>query len=421
MQSRMSAEAVRSGLGGSARIAFTGALLLFIITIVIGILNGVDIWEPEHDTLLTHVHAGTLGWITLGVTGISLLLFSQGREVSADETARARALAWTMVAAITLYVAAFLAGDTIFDDRIQRPVFGTLLLGAVVWFLAWVVAADRRYESRTPARLGILLAWVSMLIGAVFGIVLGLFISNGEVPGLSDEVAARVADAHPPAMLIGYLLLAAFASVNWLLHSDKAPRSGNIQMWLLFAAGVVINIAFVTGTDEQLAGPANLAMIAAVVMLLWQSRAELAPAGWKGDDPGAFPRVATLALVVALALLTILVSWVIQDEIDFEALTEAQEGVALAFDHTMFIAVMSNILFGVLALAFPNSRAAITNRVLLWGVNIGVAGFVLGLVTTTEVLKRIFTPIMGAALLVGIALYLMDLLPKREAALSRRE
>jgi hypothetical protein len=409
METRMTAFGSRSGLAGPARIAFTGALLLFVVTIVIGILNGIDLWEPEHDTLLTHVHAGTLGWITLGVTGLSLLLFSRGREVSADESNRAQTLAWAMVGAITLYVAAFFAGDTLFDDRIQRPIFGTLLLLTVVWFLSWVVSANKQYSEKSPARLGILLAWVSMLIGAVFGITLGLFISNGEVPGLSDEVAARVADAHPPAMLIGYLLLAGFAAVNWLLHDDKPARSGTIQMWLLFGAGIVVNIAFVTGTDEQLAGPANLAMIAAVVMLVWQSRKELSPAGWRGSGEGAFPRLATLALVAGLALLTILIFWVINDEIDFDALTPTQEGVGLGFDHTMFIAVMSNVLFGVLAASLSTPRTRMANRVVLWGVNVGIAGFVLGLVTTTQVLKQIFTPIMGTALLIGIAVYLMEL------------
>ncbi|MDX1449401.1 MAG: hypothetical protein R3246_10125 [Acidimicrobiia bacterium] len=409
METRAITFGSRSSLAGPARTAFTGALLLFVITIVIGILNGIDVWEPGHDTLLTHLHSGTLGWITLGVTGLTLLLFSRDRVVAPEEARKAQTLAWAMVTAITLYVAAFLAGDAIFDDRIQRPVFGTLLFLTVIWFLTWVVSANRKYPDKSPARLGMLLAWVSMLIGAVFGVTLGLYIANGEVPGLSDDVAARVADSHPPAMLIGYLLLAGFAAVNWLLHDDKPARSGTIQMWLLFASGVVINIAFVTGSDEQLGGPANLAMIVAAVMLVWQSRRELSPAGWRGTGHGAFARLATLALVVGLALLTVLIYWVITDEIDFDALTPTQEGLGLAFDHTMFIAVMSNVLFGVLAANLSTERTRSANRVLLWGVNVGVAGFVIGLVTTTDVLKQIFTPIMGTALLIGNAVYLMEL------------
>ena len=51
--------ASRSQLWPAARISFIAALLLFVITIVVGILNGLDLYEPDHDTLITHVHAGT--------------------------------------------------------------------------------------------------------------------------------------------------------------------------------------------------------------------------------------------------------------------------------------------------------------------------------------------------------------------------
>ena len=400
----------RSGLSDAARITFMGALLLFVVTIVIGILNGIDVWEPHHDTLITHVHAGTLGWITLGVSGIALLMFSRDRDVSPDEVRRATTRARAMVGAITLYVAAFLAGDNIFDDRIQRPVAGTLLFVVVIWFFVWLVGANKAYGSTSPARLGLMLSWISLMVGAVFGITLGLFIANGEVPGLSDEVAARVADAHPPAMLIGFLLLAAFATIEWLLHGDKdSTRSPTIQMWLLFVAGIVINIAFVSGKDEELAGPANLLMIVAVVMLLIRSRGELMPDGWRGAGAGAFPRIAALALVGALVLLTILISWLVADKIDFDALTESQEGLILSFDHSMFIGVMTNVLFGVLGTAIVSARTVLTNRILLWGVNVGFVGFAIGLITTTQVLKRISTPIMGVALLYGIGAYFMEL------------
>ena len=116
----MSAFASRSGLSNAARITFTASLLVFIATIVIGILNGIDVWEPNHDTLIGHVHSGTLGWITLGVTGIALLMFSRDRQVSVAEEKQATNLAWAMTGAVLLYVLAFFAGDVLFDDRIQR-------------------------------------------------------------------------------------------------------------------------------------------------------------------------------------------------------------------------------------------------------------------------------------------------------------
>lgn len=393
----------------AARLLFTAAMVIFTYTIVIGILNGLDVWEPEHDLLMSHVHSGTLGWITLGVAGVALLVCSSGREVDADEARRTTALATTLVTGVVLYVLAFAVGDSIFDDRIQRPIFGTLLFVPVIWFLVWLIGANRAYDGWSAARLGLLLAWVSLLIGAVFGVILGLYTANGEVPGLDDEIAARFADAHPPAMVIGYLLVAGFSIVEWLLHPGSATRAGFVQVWLLFAAGLIINIAFVTGTDEQLAGPANLLMIVAGVMMLWRSRQLLTPDAIRASGVGKFPRFALAFLVGYLVLLTVLVSWIVRDVIDFEALTERQEGVLLAFDHTMFIGVMTNVLFGVLATRLATSQTRLANRVLWWGVNIGIVGFAIGLITVTAVIKQIFAPIMGVSLLAGLALYLAAL------------
>ena len=405
----MSVFAPRAGHAGAARITLIAAATIFMYTIVIGILNGTDIWEPEHDVLMSHVHSGTLGWITLGVAGIAFLMFSEDRDVPADERQQVTTMAWSLIGAVVLYILAFLAGDSIFDDRIQRPIFGTVLFVVVIWMLAWFVNAYRAYETSSAPRLGLLLAWISLLIGSVFGILLGLYTANGNVPGLGDETAARFADAHPPAMVIGYLLVAGFAVVEWLLHPDAGGRAGPAQMWLLFVAGIVINIAFVTGTDEQLAGPANLLMIAALVMMLWRSRTMLAPDGWRTADAGLFPRFALLFLVAYLVLLTVLISWIVRDVIVFDALTESQEGLLLAFDHTMFIGVMTNIMFGVLALRLTSSRVTLANRVLWVGANVGLIGFALGLLTTTSLLKQIFAPIMGISLLYALVIYLIEL------------
>lgn len=408
--------APRSGLAGAARITFTAGLLLFVVTIVVGILNGIDVWEPDHDTLIGHVHAGTLGWITMGVAGIGFLMFSANREVSAAEADQARSLAWATVGAITLYVGAFFLGDTLFDDRIQRPIVGTILFVVVLWYLVWLVGAYRSYPDKSAPKLGFLLAWISLIIGAVLGVMLGLYTSNGSIPGLSDETAARFAEAHPPAMVIGFLLLAAFAVVEWLLHGEETEgRAASTQMWLLFVAGIVINIGFISGKDEELAGPANLLMIVAGLMMLWRSRSMLLPAGWKGAGVGAFPRLSLLFLVAYLVLLTILVSWLISGSIDFDAMTDSQLGLLLAFDHTMFIGVMTNVLFGVLAVNLAGERVALGNRILLWGVNVGIVGFAIGLISVTAVLKRTFTPLMGLALLVGIWVYFAEMRRSRSA------
>lgn len=394
-------------LWGAARLTFLGAMLLFVTTIVIGILNGLDVYTPDHDTLIGHVHAGTLGWITLALSGMAMLAFTKGRSLSAAEVATGRRLAWAITGAITLYVAAFYTGDAI-TDRIQRPIAGTLLLIVMIWFLFWLFGAQK-HVTRTVARLGFLLAFVSMVIGAVFGVILGLATAGKEVPGLSADTAEAVAEAHPPAMVVGFLILAALAMIEWLLGDRDAAgnRSGVVQMWLLFAAGILSIVAFIGDLVDQLLGPANLMMIVGVVMALVRHRASLKPAAWKGAGIGLYARFATLFLLGYLVLLTIIVARFVSGSMDPDAMTPSDEGLIIALDHSMFVGVMTATLFGALAAMRAGTALVLSDKVLLWGVNIGLVGFLIGLITTENIFKQIFTPLMGLALLHGIATYFM--------------
>ena len=63
---------------GDIRLLFLAALIVFIITVAIGLFNGQHIVTLSQDVILTHVHSGTIGWITLGVFALSLWLFGQG-------------------------------------------------------------------------------------------------------------------------------------------------------------------------------------------------------------------------------------------------------------------------------------------------------------------------------------------------------
>jgi DNA-binding CsgD family transcriptional regulator len=61
------------------KLLLQAALLIFIFTVGIGILNGLDIIDFDRKQLMSHVHAGTLGWITLGFVAACLWIFSEGR------------------------------------------------------------------------------------------------------------------------------------------------------------------------------------------------------------------------------------------------------------------------------------------------------------------------------------------------------
>jgi hypothetical protein len=407
----------RSQLWPATRPVFISALLLFVFTIVVGILNGLDIYDPDHDTLITHVHAGTLGWISLAVSGTGLLMFTRGRDLSETEQARGKTLAWAMTAAITLYVIAFLIGDRMPGDRIQRPIAGTLLFFVVIWYVVWLFQSNRAYDRSSVARLGMILAWLSMLMGAVLGVLLGIITSQNEIPGLADDTAARLAEAHPPAMVIGFLFLAAFSIIEWLIHEEKSwaeSRAGATMMWFAFVGGIIINIAFISDVEDLL-GPANLLAIAGVGILIWRAWKLLLPSGWTGAGTGAYPRISILFLIAYLVLLTVIVQRFVSGSMDINALQDWEAGLILTFDHVMFIGVMTFLLFGVLANQINDgSEVTIVDKILQWGVAVGIIGFGVGLLTVTAEIKRVFTPIMGIALLVGIGYYVMQLGKSRE-------
>ena len=400
----------RSQLWPAARIAFTGALVLFVSTIVIGILNGLDLFTPRHDVLMGHVHAGTLGWVALALAGAALLVFTDNRVVRATRVVGAARVTAALTWAVILMVAAFYAGDVIPGDRIARPITGAILLVALAWFIGWMIRFSKDLAS-TVARLGLQLAFASALIGAAFGIALGMATAGRHIPGLSPRTADAIAEAHPASMTIGFLLLAAFAMIEWLLgdrHVGESPY-GVYQMWILFAAGIMVNIAFVIRLEDFLLPPANALMVAGVVMMMVRRRHDLKPSSWKGAGTGLFARVAVVFLVGYLVLLTVIVLRFVGGSFDVNAMSPEDQGLLAAFDHVMAIGVMTTALFGTLAVTLHGKAASLVDHIVLWGVTIGTAGFTVGLLLVDPLPKRIFTPIMGAALLFGVVAYLREM------------
>lgn len=382
-----------------ARNLLRTALLIFVVTIVIGILNGMDIWQPSHEMLLTHVHAGTLGWITLAVIAAAILMFDAGAGGSV------RSMSAVVIGATLLYVVTFAT-----TTGILRPIAGTLMLAAIVWALAWVGGQYGRSAKTTP-QLGMLLAMVSLTIGAVLGVLLGLFVARGSIPGLDPETAATLAGAHPPAMLIGYLILAGVALTDWILQGPE-KRSGRIVVWALFLAGIVVNVAFILAID-LLIQVATFLEVAAIITFLVRMWPRIKPAAWTGDDAD-LGRTAVGFLAVGIVLLVYLVQLVTSGQLNPET-REGPVGVLLAFDHAMFIGVMTNAVFATIAASSSRSTQA---RAVLWAVNGGLILFLIGLVADVTILKQVGAPVMGIALLWGIYVFFAALNSPRIEAVT---
>lgn len=398
-----SSEAARTSAPPATRLLLQAAFVVFTITVVIGILNGIDAVDFGRNTLLTHVHAGTLGWITLGVVGASIWAFRGAGGHDPDEVAEGR-LAIGTAGAVGLYVAAFWIGNDLL-----RPVAGTVMLAVIVWVAAWLW--QRRDGVATDiVRLGLLLAIASLLIGAVFGILLGM-----AVTGRADWVPSQLAEAHPPTMVIGYLIMAALAIVEWrLLAVSGAPspsaRMGRWQVGLVFTAGVVLLFGLVLDSQPLLILSQPLELVG-VGLFLTRLRRPLRQVDWRAAAGGRTSGASVVFLLTNIVLLLYVVA-TYADDPDAIPMT-----TILAIDHMMFLGAMTNALVGLAIAAAPTRAVARwADDVVFWALNLGLATFVLGLLTDTVALKRTGTPILGVGLLLAIAVHTARLAQRSPAA-----
>jgi hypothetical protein len=245
------------------------------------------------------------------------------------------------------------------------------------------------------------LALLFLVIGGVLGILLGLQLAEVEI--VPPENAEQLGGAHPAAMVIGYVILAGVALVEWLVRGDRGPvlreaKAGAVQMSLVFVAGLFAMLGVLLDNDPMLQLSVPLEVIG-LGILVWRLRSFLAPAQWGRTVPGTMARTAVIGLIAGVALFIYVVSLFVSGA-EFEEIAP----VLLAVDHLNFIMVMTNLIFAMMAVASVVSETA--NRLIYWGVNVGVVGFAVGLFTENATIKRIFTPIMGVALLYGIYTYL---------------
>lgn len=120
----------------AARDLILVAMAVFVVNIAIGILNGSDAVTFDRNQILTHVHAGTVGWLTLTIVASAFLLFR-----AAD-----RRLVWALAILVPLYVLAFYTGSFPF-----RAVGGTALLIVIGWLLVWAGSNTSRAKEACRA------------------------------------------------------------------------------------------------------------------------------------------------------------------------------------------------------------------------------------------------------------------------------
>lgn len=367
----------------SARDLYLVAMAVFVLNIVIGILNGADAVEFDRNQILTHVHAGTVGWLSLTIVASTFLLFR-----AAD-----RRLMLTLAVLVPVYVIAFYTGSYPF-----RAVSGTALLLAIGWLVWWVWQRYLAGERSLP-RLAVVLGLTSFAYGAIFGVLLQVAFAAGITILPGDGIGA-----HASAMTFGYLVLVAMGLIEWrLLGTRDLPMFGIVQVGALFLGGLVISLSLLAGAEQAGGGIYLLTQLIAVVAFVVRVGPRVLRVSWLAAEPIRHLAAASIWVVAALILFMYIVFQFISKPDDPNALPL---NILIASDHAVYLGVITNIVLGLLTMLLLRAdvRRSWVGQVIFWGVNLGLLVFVIGLIVDTAELKRIGAPLMGLTLLLSLGL-----------------
>src|SRR5712691_8755786 len=346
------------------RLLFRVALAIFTVTVLIGILNGFHFVQLSRAVLLTHVHAGTLGWITLVATGAAFWLYADG---GSGLKGHARGVAIGMSVAVPLYVAAFLSGNLP-----ARALFGVAVLLLILGIAVFLIRASG--AGLSAPRLGVLLACVTLIIGSTLGVL-------GPI---------------------------ALSAIEWRLRgADDFGCAGRIQVLLLFIGGLLLAVGVLFNIQPLLGTFIPLDLIALAIFLV-RIGPRIASARWLEPGSSRHYAIAVPWAVVNLLLTVWFIALFIGAKGDFSKLNA---GILIGADHSIFLGVMTNMAFGLMH-DFAKDRPQVwpwAEQVIFWVLNIALAGFVLSLITQAQWAEKFFTPFQGLALLVGIVAFSLRL------------
>ncbi len=270
----LEASSGRNAFAREIKMLLQVALLIFIFTVVIGILNGTDLvdfdGEQGRRTLLTHVHDGTIGWITLSVFAASLWLFGGG-EISRRDVQVGQWLAHLAAAGVIAYMVIFLT-----TVNIVRPIGGAVVAAIFIAFLGWTAMRARNMELTVP-HLGILAAVASSGIGAVLGVIWGIQIATNTQIFIEDDEGA-----HPAMMVVGFLVPVAMALSEWAFRPGRLPkpgRAGTLQILFPFLGGLALMLGLLIILLPLVMLSLSLELGAAVIYL-WRMWPDLRAVDW---------------------------------------------------------------------------------------------------------------------------------------------
>ena len=392
---------------------YQAALLLFLVTIALGMARGLGLIDfSDRNQVLSHVHSGTIGWITLGIAASVLWLYGGMAPRDPGE----RFVTWTsalLVVSVPIYVAAWWTGNLPF-----RAIGGALVLIGILMFVGWVVRAAFRigYRNLTTPQLGTVVGLITLVVGSGIGVLLQVqFATRTSFLGLEQGTGA-----HAEIQISGYLVLVAMSIAYWRLHGNDRTARGTWMVWLFFLGGATTAVALL-GNILPLAAMYIPLDIAAFVIFLTVAGRKVVNPGWlRAESARHYAISIPFAIVYLAVFIYIIVGFIVLKL--WPEFSDVPPNLIPAAEHPLFVGMVTNTLFGLL-LDFNRDRRVWpwADEVVFWGLNIAVAAFTVALVTAATDLYKFITPVLGISLIVGIAVNTVRLwaAPTSAASMAR--
>ena len=372
---------------------YQAALLLFLVTIALGMARGLGLIDfTDRNQFLTHLHSGTIGWITLGIMATVLWIYGGNAPRAENE----QFVTWTavlLIVAVPIYVAAWWTGNLPF-----RAIGGTLVLAGILAFAVWLVreAARIGYRQLTTPQLGAVVGLVTLVVGSTLGVLLQIQFATK-----TSLVPDSTVGAHAETQITGYLVLVAMSIAYWRLHGNDRTARGTAMVWLFFVGAVFIAFALLLNILPLTIIYIPLDITAFVLLLTLTWRRVVGP-GWMTAGSA---RHYAIAIPFALVYLVIFIYLII----GFAALklwptfADVPQNLIPATEHPLFVGMVTNTLFGLLYDLTADRRSwPWADEILFWGMNIAVAAFTIALLADAQGAFKFITPVLGTSLFVGI-------------------
>jgi hypothetical protein len=387
---------------------FLVSLLLFLVNIGLGFMNAVTTGPIPRWQFLTHLHAGTLGWITLSAITVAIWMFTGDRSVSPSYVSRVRLLGWLSALAIVGTIAGFALGFSQGGGLWYVLAVFAPVTALMVWVTAIYALTQLKYQPvATTAHVLLTGGLFVGAYGVTMGTLLGLQNAVGGVVPIPYDMAISV---HQAAIDF-YLLLVAVAIAEWYVPGEKtAPmgRGGTIHVALGVIPPVLVLLFVVGLAGIPLQGPVLLltvlggflgSMIAFVVRT-GRYALRISPLG---SGSGAWFFFGSLWLIVYV--------------VGFIPTSALPNGLVVNY-HVEFLGMPTNLLLGVLSVrtAAAGDRLSWAEPAAVWLLN---GGMVVFFALEIALQSRLGAVVMGLGVLLGVVTMIVRLVNGPAAGATR--